>query len=95
MADGVSGTDEWLRRDDEFRPLRREGPLAVLLTLVIGPLTWAAALIIAAWLVNRSHAITFGLEVTLIAFAASLVLLTLLRLRRDREEARYRRHSRP
>ncbi|MEX0428708.1 hypothetical protein AB3X52_13850 [Nocardioides sp. DS6] len=87
------GTEEWLDHDDEFRPLRREDPVAVLVTLIVGPLAWAVALVVAAWLVDRTHAIVFGLEVTLVAFGASLVLLTVLRLRRDREEMRYRRHT--
>jgi hypothetical protein len=56
---------------------------------VLGPLLWLLVIAIAAWVLEYSWAIALGLAVTVASFFVSLVVLTLLREGRVRQEERY------
>ena len=55
----------------------------------MGPIVWLVALIVAAWLFNRSWAIAVGLLVTVASFLVSLFVLAILYTRRRSQERRY------
>jgi hypothetical protein len=57
--------------------------------LVLGPILWVVALLLAAWLLDRSDAIELGLLIAAASFVFAAVVLSLLRLGRRREERRY------
>jgi hypothetical protein len=57
--------------------------------ILLGPLLWLVALAIAAWVFEYSWAIALGLAATVVSFFVSLVVLTLLREGRVRQEERY------
>ena len=57
--------------------------------LVIGPILWIAALLLASWLLDRTEAIELGLLITAATFVFAAVVLSLLLLGRRREERRY------
>ena len=57
--------------------------------LVLGPILWLVALMVASWLLDRSNAIVLGLLITAASFVFAAVVLSLLRLGRRREERRY------
>jgi peptidoglycan/LPS O-acetylase OafA/YrhL len=57
--------------------------------VVLGPLLWLVALVVAAWAFNYSSAIALGFLVMVVSFLAALLILTLLRAGRGRQERRY------
>ena len=57
--------------------------------LVLGPIMWVVALMVASWLLDRTDAIDFGLLLVVGSFLLAVVVLSLLRLGRRREERRY------
>jgi hypothetical protein len=76
-----------------FRPLRIISRLKMTLAWIAGPFLWTGALASVAWLVDRSNAIEFGLAIAAGSFVLGLLVLTLQRQVRLREERRYaRRH---
>lgn len=72
-----------------FEPLQPASRASLLAGFVLGPLLWLSAFVIAAWVFEYSWAIAFGLAVTVASFLVSLVVLTLLRKGRLRQEERY------
>lgn len=56
---------------------------------MLGPLTWIAAVLVAAVFVERTNAIQLGLLVTVVAFMAAALVLSALRAGRRREERRH------
>ena len=74
---------------DRFTPRRPASRFRLILAFVLGPLAWAVALIVAAWLISKTDAIELGLLITLASFAVGFVVLALLRWRREREERRF------
>jgi hypothetical protein len=75
--------------EDRFRPLRPASGLRLIAAIVLGPVAWAVALLVAAWLIEHTDAIEIGLLVTVGSFVVSAIVLSLLRLGRLREERRY------
>jgi hypothetical protein len=75
--------------EDTFRPLRPASRPRLIAAFVLGPLVWALALAIGAWLIEYTDAIELGLLVALASFVISAIVLSLLRLGRLREERRY------
>ena len=63
------------------------------LTWIVGPLLWVAALATVSWLVDRSNAIEIGLAIAAGSFALGLLVLSLQRHARLREERRYARRD--
>ncbi len=72
-----------------FEPLRAASLSAVIAGIVLGPILWLVALVIASWIFEYSWAIGVGLLVTVASFVVSLIVLVLLRNGRRREERRY------
>jgi membrane protein implicated in regulation of membrane protease activity len=72
-----------------FEPLRPASRRRMIVALVLGPVMWLVALIVAAALFEYSSSIALGLLVTLASFVVSLLVLTLLHARRRRQERRY------
>lgn len=77
------------RFDERFRPLRPVSRARLIAAFVLGPLAWVVALAILAWLIERTSAIQIGLLVTLVSLVVSAIVLSVLRVRRLREEHRY------
>ena len=73
----------------QFEPLRPASRASLIAGVVLGPLLWLVAIAIAAWAFEYSWAIALGLAVTVASFFVSLVVLTLLRKGRMRQEERY------
>ncbi len=73
----------------EFEPLRPASRAALIVGVVLGPLLWLIVIAIAAAVFQYSWAIALGLAVTFASFVVSLVVLTLLRKSRVRQEERY------
>ena len=72
-----------------FEPLRPASRGRLVLGLILGPILWAAALIVVAATLRFTWAIELGLLVTVATFVISLLALSFLRSRRLRQEARY------
>jgi membrane protein implicated in regulation of membrane protease activity len=72
-----------------FEPLRPASSGRLLAAILLGPVLWLVALVVAAWLVARTWAIELGLVVTLASFLVSLVVLAAIRAGRRRQEKRY------
>jgi len=75
--------------DQPFRPMRPASGPKLVAALVLGPIMWLVALLVASWLLDRTNAIELGLLFTAAAFLFAAVLLSLLRLGRIREERGY------
>jgi hypothetical protein len=75
--------------DEPFRPLRPASRPKLIAALVLGPVLWLVALLVVAWLLDRTNAIELGLLVTAASFVIAAFVLSLLRLGRRREERRY------
>ncbi len=72
-----------------FEPLHPASRASLIAGVVLGPILWLLAFAIAAWAFEYSWAIAFGLAVTVASFFVSLMVLTLLREGRVRQEERY------
>ena len=57
--------------------------------VVLGPILWLVALVVGAWLFVNTWVIQLGLLVALGSFVLALLVLSLLRRGRLREERRY------
>jgi membrane protein implicated in regulation of membrane protease activity len=79
---------------DLFKPLRPAKGTKLILAAVIGPIAWVIAWAVAAWLIERSDLIEFGLLVTIGCFLFAVPVLGLLVLGRRREERRFARTGR-
>jgi hypothetical protein len=84
---------------DLFQPLRPAKGTKLVMAAVIGPVAWVIAWLVAAWLIERSDAIEFGLLMTTASFLFAVPVLGLLAWGRAREErlfeqARDRREDR-
>jgi hypothetical protein len=74
---------------DLFQPLRPAGGTKLVLAALIGPVAWVIAWLVAAWLIEHSNAIEFGLLVTIGSFLFAAPVLGLLAWGRAREERRF------
>ena len=72
-----------------FEPLRPASRGQVIAALVLGPILWLVALIVAAWTFKYSWAIQLGFAVTAASFLLALLVLALVRRGRRRQEMRY------
>lgn len=78
-----------LDRVEPFTPLRPVTGRQVTVRLVLGPLLWLVALVVVAIVVRRTDAIELGVLVAVAALAVSIIVLSILRVGRDRERRRY------
>lgn len=83
--------DHQADEQDLFQPLRPAHGVKFAAAVVIGPVAWIVAWLVAAWLIYETNAIEFGLMVTLASFLFALPVLGLLHHGRRREERRYER----
>jgi membrane protein DedA with SNARE-associated domain len=74
---------------DLFQPLRPAKGTKFVMAAVIGPVAWVIAWLVAAWLIERSDAIEFGLLMTTASFVFAVPVLGLLAWGRAREERRF------
>ena len=72
-----------------YEPLRPAPRGRLILAIVVGPLLWVVAFVVAALVAVEGAAIGIGLLVATASLLAALVLLTLLRVGRRRRERRY------
>ena len=75
----------------QFRPLRIVSRTRMAITWIVGPLLWAVALASVAWISDRSDAIGLGLAIAAGSFVLGVLMLSLRRHGRLREERRYAR----
>jgi hypothetical protein len=75
--------------DQPFVPMRPASGPQLIAALVLGPILWLVALLVASWLLDHTDAIELGLLLTAAMFLFAAVVLSLLRLGRRREERRY------
>ncbi len=76
-----------------FQPSRPARRPALILVYIFGPLVWLVAFLIAAVALERVNVIEIGLAVTIVAFVVSLVVLSILRAARQREQRRFEAHG--
>ncbi len=74
-----------------FEPLVPASRGRVIAALVLGPILWLAALVLAAWVVHKTDAIALGLAVMAGSFVIAVLVLSLLYVSRRRQEKRYER----
>jgi hypothetical protein len=72
-----------------FEPLAPASRGQVIAGLVLGPILWLVALVVAAWVVDKTDAIALGLAVMAGAFVIAVLVLSLLYVSRRRQEKRY------
>jgi hypothetical protein len=75
--------------DDRFRPLRPASRPSLITAIILGPVVWAIGLAILAAIIEYTDAIALGLLVAAASFVISVILLSLVRQGRLREERRY------
>jgi hypothetical protein len=73
----------------QFRPLQTAPRPRMIAAMVLGPLAWVLALVVAAAVVARTNAIELGLLIAAGSSLAALLILALIRAGRLREERRY------
>jgi hypothetical protein len=89
MAARLAAPDDAHGFDEPFRPLRPTSRPKLIVALVVGPILWLGMLLVASWLLDHTQAIELGLLISTAAFYFAVVVLSLLRLGRRREERRY------
>ena len=77
------------RSSVRFEPLQPASRSSLVAGVVIGPLLWLVVLALGAWVFEYSWAITLGLLVVVVSFVVALIVLSLLRAWRVRQEKRY------
>jgi hypothetical protein len=88
-ADVLRTSEDAHRFEDPFRPLRPAAGPKLIAAIVIGPMLWVVAVVVAAWLLDQTNAIELGLLITAASIVLAMIVLSLLRLARRREERRY------
>jgi hypothetical protein len=76
----------------QFEPLRPASRTKVITAFTLGPLTWLAALVTAAVLLDRTQAIEIGLLIGAGSFLLALLMLGAFHAGRRRREERYEHH---
>jgi hypothetical protein len=74
---------------DRFRPLRPATGPRLIAAIILGPVLWAIGLAFVAVIIEYTDAIAVGLVVAAASFVISVVVLSLARQGRLREERRY------
>ena len=77
------------RSSVRFEPLHPASRASLITGVVVGPLLWLIVLALAAWVFEYGWAIALGVLVVVVTFVAALIVLSLLRAWRVRQERRY------
>ena len=77
------------RSSVRFEPLHPASRSSLIVGVVVGPLLWLVVLALGAWVFEYSWAIALGLLVVVVTFVFALIVLSLLRAWRVRQEKRY------
>ena len=86
----MAGPDGDQRLDaPRFEPLRPASRGRLIAALVLGPILWLAALVLAAWAVDETSAIALGFAVTAAAFVIAVLVLSWVYVARRRQEKRF------
>jgi uncharacterized membrane protein len=72
-----------------FEPLQPASRSRLIAGVVIGPLLWLVVLALSAWVFEYTWAIAVGMLVVVVSIIVSLIVLSLLRVTRVRQEKRY------
>ena len=72
-----------------FEPLHPASRSSLIIGVVVGPLLWLVVLALAAWVFDYSWAIALGMLVVVVTLVVALIVLSLLRAWRVRQERRY------
>ena len=72
-----------------FEPLHPASRSSLVAGVIIGPLLWLVVLAVSAWAFDYSWAIALGVLVVVVSFIVALIVLSLLRAARVRQEKRY------
>ena len=72
-----------------FEPLRAASRRRLIAALIVGPVIWLVALMVAAHQLQNTWAIEAGILITLGSFAIAFAVLAVLRQARIRQEQRY------
>ncbi len=88
----MPGPDGEQRLDaPRFEPLVPASRGRVIAALVLGPILWLAALVLVAWVVDKTDAIALGLAVLAGSFVIAVIVLSCVYVARRRQEKRYER----
>ncbi len=88
----MPGPDGEQRLDaPRFEPLVAASRGRVIAALVLGPILWLAALVLVAWVVDKTDAIALGLAVLAGSFVIAVIVLSCVYVARLRQEKRYER----
>ena len=72
-----------------FQPLRPVTRSRLILAFVVGPLLWLVSIVVVAAVLRRTRAIEIGVLIATASFVVGLIVLSLLRAGRKRQESRY------
>jgi uncharacterized membrane protein len=78
-----------LERMEPFVPLIPVPRRRLIARLVIGPVLWLVALLVAAVVLHRTRAIELGVLIAFVCVVVSMIVLSLLRSGRNREQRGY------
>jgi|1185.fasta_scaffold861284_2 hypothetical protein len=76
-----------------FQPLHPAPRSRLIVAFVAGPLAWLVAVCITAVVLHRTQAIEIGLLIAFASFLVGVLVLSLLRAARRRQESRYADHG--
>jgi hypothetical protein len=82
-------TDQQLSEVEPFTPVQPVTRRRMIVRVVVSPLIWLIAFVVAAIVVRRTDAIAVGLAIGLASMVAALIGLSLIRAARDRDRRRY------
>ncbi|HEX6025876.1 MAG TPA: hypothetical protein VFZ00_28045 [Solirubrobacter sp.] len=72
-----------------FKPLRPASRARLVAAIVLGPITWFALFTLTSLVLRYTDAIALGLLVATLSFMGGVIVLSLLRWGRHREERRF------
>jgi Flp pilus assembly protein TadB len=81
--------DRHLERVEPFTALHPVSRPQLVVRVILGPLLWLVALVVAAIVLHRIYAIEVGILVAFVSLVVSLLVLLLLRGGRNRERERF------
>jgi hypothetical protein len=74
---------------ERFHPLRPASRARLAAAIVFGPIAWIVLFAVTSVVIEYTDAIALGLLIAAVSFMAAVIVLSLLRWARHREERRY------